>query len=95
MAAAIIRRAFTTRSAIRAPPAPASSTLPLSTSAATFSAVSPRRVAMLPKASEPNATPASVSHVSTNALFQDVFPQVGSISVPGEQPNVMRLGESS
>lgn len=52
------------------------------------------RVAMLPKSSEPSAAPASASHVSTDAtLSQDVFPQVGSISVPGEQPKVIRTGE--
>lgn len=49
---------------------------------------------MLPKSSEPSAAPASASHVSTDAtLSQDVFPQVGSISVPGEQPKVIRTGE--
>ena len=93
MNAFVVRRAFSSRSAIRAPPAPSSSTLPLSATAAR-SAARPGRVAMLPKASEPNTAPASVSHVSTTATMQDVFPQVGSISVPGEQPNVLRVGEN-
>ncbi|SPO22662.1 uncharacterized protein UTRI_01340 [Ustilago trichophora] len=95
MTASIIRRAFSSRSAIRAPPAPTSSTLPLAT--APRSIVRPGRVAMLPKASEPTSSSSSVSHVSTAAASysQDVFPQVGSISVPGEQPNVLRVGENA
>lgn len=50
---------------------------------------------MLPKASEPQTTPAPSSHstFTTSAVEQDVLPQVGSISVPGEQLNVVRLGE--
>lgn len=95
MNAFVVRRAFSSRSAIRAPPAPSSSTLPLK-SAASFSATRPGRVAMLPKASEPASAPSTGSaSVSTAAASSaDIFPQVGSISVPGEQPNVLRVGEN-
>ncbi|ETS61114.1 hypothetical protein PaG_05062 [Moesziomyces aphidis] len=94
----IIRRAFSSRSAIRAPPAPSSSTLPLA-SAPRSSVVRPGRVAMLPKTAEPASVSGPVSHVSTtaqsfDATSQDVFPQVGSVSVPGEEPKVLRVGEN-
>ncbi|KAF6767360.1 hypothetical protein PSEUBRA_004249 [Kalmanozyma brasiliensis GHG001] len=91
----IFRRAFTSRSAIRAPPAPSSS-LPIS--AAHRSIARAGRVAMLPKASESSAIAASASPASTfatSASEQNVLPEVGSISVPGEQPNVLRVGESA
>ncbi|TKY85023.1 hypothetical protein EX895_006103 [Sporisorium graminicola] len=88
---AVARRAFSSRSAIRAPPAP-SSAVPMAAAPRTARA---GRVAMLPKASEPVAAPASVSHVSTSApLSQEVYPQPGSISTALEQPNVLRVGES-
>ncbi|KAJ1032547.1 hypothetical protein NDA16_000570 [Ustilago loliicola] len=97
MNAFIIRRAFSSRSAIRAPPAPSSSTLPLA-SATTFSATRPGRVAILPKASEPASAAstgsANVSTAATSNAAQDIFPKVGSISVLGERPNVLRIGES-
>ncbi|SPC61071.1 uncharacterized protein UHOD_01588 [Ustilago sp. UG-2017b] len=91
-----VRRAFSSRSAIRAPPAPSSSTLPLASAASTFSATRPGRVAMLPKSSESTSVQSTGSaNVSIAATSNaDIFPEVGSISVPGEQPNVLRLGES-
>ncbi|CCF54815.1 hypothetical protein NDA11_006196 [Ustilago hordei] len=94
-----VRRAFSSRSAIRAPPSPSSSTLPLvsaASAASTFSATRPGRVAMLPKSSESTSVQSTGSaNVSTAATSNaDIFPEVGSISVPGEQPNVLRLGES-
>ncbi|KAJ1033532.1 hypothetical protein NDA13_001521 [Ustilago tritici] len=90
-----VRRAFSSRSAIRAPP-PSSSTLHLASAASTFSATRPGRVAMLPKSSESTSVQSTGSaNVSTAATSNaDIFPEVGSISVPGEQPNVLRLGES-
>ncbi|CDU24600.1 uncharacterized protein SPSC_04101 [Sporisorium scitamineum] len=91
---AIARRAFSSRSAIRAPPAP-SSAVPMDSAPRTARTARAGRVAMLPKASEPVAAPASVSRVSTSApLSQDVFPQPGSISTALEQPNVLRIGDS-
>ncbi|CBQ70455.1 conserved hypothetical protein [Sporisorium reilianum SRZ2] len=90
---ALARRAFSSRSAIRAPPAP-SSAVPMAAAPRTARA---GRVAMLPtKASEPAAAPASVSHVSTSApLAHDVFPQPGTVSTALEHANVLRVGESS
>jgi hypothetical protein len=54
---------------------------------------------MLPKTAEPASVSGPVSHVSTtaqsfDATSQDVFPQVGSVSVPGEEPKVLRIGEN-
>ncbi|CDR99572.1 hypothetical protein [Sporisorium scitamineum] len=77
---AIARRAFSSRSAIRAPPAP-SSAVPMDSAPRTARTARAGRVAMLPKASEPVAAPASVS-------------RPGSISTALEQPNVLRIGDS-
>ncbi|KAJ9477671.1 putative fungal zinc cluster transcription factor [Pseudozyma hubeiensis] len=85
----LARRAFSSRSAIRAPPAPSSTVM----ASAVRSTVRPGRVAMLPKAAEPTSPPASAGVSTAATSSPDVFPQVGSISVPGEQPNVIRTGE--
>lgn len=56
------------------------------------------RVAMLPKASEPNPLPSTVSHVSTAAAAAPQAPTaeiftVGTVSVPSDDVIVVRMGE--
>ncbi|PWZ01092.1 hypothetical protein BCV70DRAFT_199455 [Testicularia cyperi] len=91
----LVRRSFSSRSAIRAPPAPSSTTMSFANNAPR-TAVREGRVAMLPKASEPRPLPSTVSHASTTSAAatgpstEEIF-EVGSVSVPGDEPKVLRV----
>ncbi|EPQ31594.1 uncharacterized protein PFL1_00927 [Pseudozyma flocculosa PF-1] len=100
MIAQLARRTFSSRSAIRAPPAPSSVPLSMAPGPARSSATT-GRVAMMPRAAAENQQlPGTSSGVSTSAApaskaesHEDLF-QVGRISSHRDASTVSRLGET-
>ncbi|PWN47156.1 hypothetical protein IE53DRAFT_390700 [Violaceomyces palustris] len=89
----IARRTFTTRSAIRAPPAP---TISINLASSGLRPSAGRRVAMLPKASSDPTPPLTVSSLinKNNEDPQDEIIQVGNVSSNGDGSKVVRIGDS-
>lgn len=93
MIAQIARRTFSSRSAIRAPPAPSSIALSINQTSATSSA-SIGRVAMLPKGiSEAPAASGVRTAATVPAAADNDLLQVGSVSSQGDATKVSRIGE--
>ncbi|KAN0061439.1 hypothetical protein ACQY0O_006286 [Thecaphora frezii] len=101
MVAQLVRRAFSSRSAIRAPPAPSSATLSRASSLP-HSSVVRGRVAMMPRTPSESAQqlPGTSSNVSTAANAgtvrmesQEEIIRVGSVSSHRDASTVSRMAE--